>query len=97
MNLTDEEYSVSVQTERNGEQIHDNSYQVGQRGQADTIKRTWPCDPATFVVRARTTNDDEPFEVSFTEEAVFDPDILVERGGRASVTHNTVGENECME
>ena len=96
VNLTDQAYSVSVQIERNGDRIHDRSYESDEISRSTVLERTWPCEPATFVVRAEATNDEEPFEVSFTEERVFDPDVVIERGGRAMVTKNTVGRNDCM-
>ena len=94
-NLTSQTYSVTVQIERNGERIHDETHEVPSEPDDKLIERTWPCEPAKFVIRAEATGDDEPREEVFTEEMVFDPDIHIENGGRTNITHNSVGQNEC--
>lgn len=95
-NHTDQTYSVSVQIERSGERLHDEVHEVASEPEDGVIDRTWPCEPAKFVIRAKATADDEPQEEVFTEKEVFDPDVLIEDGGRVTITHNSVGQNDCM-
>jgi hypothetical protein len=47
-NLTDQTYSVTVQIERNGERIHDETHEVPPEPDDRLIERTWPCKPAKF-------------------------------------------------
>jgi len=94
-NLTDRTYSVSVQIERNEDLLHDKTHDVAPEPDDTVIERTWQCEPAKFVIRAKTNADNEPREAVFTERKVFDPEILIEDNGRATITHNSVGGNDC--
>jgi len=94
-NITDQTYSVTVRIERNGEHLHDKTHEVAPEPDDGVIKQTWPCEPAKFVIRAKGTADDEPQEEVFTAQKVFDPDVLLEDNGRATITHNSVGRNNC--
>jgi len=94
-NITDQIHSVTVRIERNGEQLYDKTHEVAPEPDDGMIKQTWPCEPAKFVIRAKGTADDEPQEEVFTAQKVFDPDVLLEDNGRATITHNSVGRNNC--